>query len=119
MDRKSVIGLVLIALVIIVFAYVNSPSQADVEKAQRYEDSLRDARAKKENLKREIKSGESLDDTTTTTLSAGVVKIDSTKQLTHADSLKLDSVRLAKERIANLKKYADFSSSASGEAKEY
>jgi YidC/Oxa1 family membrane protein insertase len=43
MDRNSIIGLVLIALVVIIWGIVSKPSQEEIEQAKRRRDSLRQA----------------------------------------------------------------------------
>ncbi|MFP3860109.1 MAG: membrane protein insertase YidC [Bacteroidales bacterium] len=43
MDRNSVIGLILIALIVIIYGIVNKPSQEEIEQAKRRRDSLQRA----------------------------------------------------------------------------
>ncbi|MBC7383549.1 MAG: membrane protein insertase YidC [Bacteroidia bacterium] len=50
MDRNSIIGLGLIFVILITFAYINQPSQADLNTAKHRNDSLNSVRAKSDSL---------------------------------------------------------------------
>ena len=61
MDRNSVIGLVLIGAILIVFSYLNKPSQEEKEKKQRYYDSLkRTEQAIQEEIKNKVVKSEDI-----------------------------------------------------------
>ena len=46
MDRNSVIGLVLIAVILVVFSILNAPTEAEMKAQQQKEDSLRNVQKK-------------------------------------------------------------------------
>ncbi|MFI5203276.1 MAG: membrane protein insertase YidC [Flavobacteriales bacterium] len=120
MDRKSVIGLVLIALVIIVFSYMNRPSQADIQAQQKYDDSVQRAQDSVTNLTRKIATEKALTiDTLDKSETAVLLKGDATVKLSHTDSLKADSLRALKTRKDLANTYGDFSNAAEGKEQEY
>ena len=46
MDRNSVVGLVLIAVILVVFSILNAPTEAEMKAQQQKEDSLRNVQKK-------------------------------------------------------------------------
>lgn len=58
MDRNSVIGLILIALIVIIYGIVNKPSQEEIEQAKRRRDSLERAQQEQVDTTKEEVSKE-------------------------------------------------------------
>ncbi|MDP1727758.1 MAG: membrane protein insertase YidC [Bacteroidota bacterium] len=66
MDRNSIIGLVLIVLIFITFAYINQPTQADIDAAKHQNDSINRVRMQSDSLAINLKMAEVKIDTPTT-----------------------------------------------------
>lgn len=58
MDRNSIIGLVLIVLIFITFAYINQPTQADIDAAKHQNDSINRVRMQSDSLAINLKMAE-------------------------------------------------------------
>lgn len=123
MDRKSVIGLVLIALVIIVFSYMNRPSEASVKAQQRYDDSLQRAHDSVENLGRKLATETALKTDSlhnaTDSISQGTVKEVAVAKLAPSDSARIDSLQQISIKKQQANKFADFSNAANGTPQEF
>lgn len=116
MDRKSVIGLLLIAGVVILFSILNMPSQEEIDAQNRYNDSIVKVQDSIANQKKKvaIENAKSTD-TTAQALTQQIIGNDSTKkELGAADSLKLDSLMTLQKSKELQDKYGMFSSSAEG-----
>ena len=97
MDKKSIIGLVLICLVFVVFGIVNRPTKEQIAEQKRLQDSIAKVHAK-------AKQNKSAQDNT---LEAGELSLDSLKVLSQEnDSIKQVLNNTIKE------KYASFASSS-------
>ncbi len=109
MDRNSVIGLVLIAVILVTFSIFNAPTQEEIDAARKKEDSLRKVQQtemeKKDSLKKlkntaEIESNDSLDMADTTLLVENTITPDDSISL--SENAKVDSIQ--KSRVVNKKK---------------
>lgn len=121
MDRNSVIGLVLIAVILVVFSILNAPTEAEMKAQQQKEakeDSIRkvqkkenDAKQIKKNQKEEKSEGKTNDSIKNENASDVVVNNDS---IPAQDSAKLDSIQKARINEKRSKKFDIFSPSATG-----
>ena len=94
MDKKSIIGLVLICLVFVVFAIINRPTEEQKAQIKHYQDSVAKAKALSSQQQKQSKETDAF-------------SIDSLKmQATNNDSLKQELKTMVEE------KYSVFSSSA-------
>lgn len=114
MDRNSVIGLVLIAVILVVFSIMNAPSEEDIQ-AQK-DKAAKEAKAKKElsekQEKREaVKENNPIDTTEDTLETAVIANPDS---LSKEDSLRLDSIQKARVDTKRKKKFDVFYPSSTG-----
>lgn len=98
MDRNSIIGLLIIALILILMGYFNKPSQEEIERARQKQDSLRQANQAKQ---------EQVDTQKTQAQQAPADKTEKKQQAKTAD-----------EDTASLKgRYGSFAQAAKGEKK--
>jgi YidC/Oxa1 family membrane protein insertase len=119
MDRNSVIGLILIAVILVVFSIMNAPSEAEMKAQQQKEDSLRIAQKKEieaKQLKEDKKKATIVEDTNEVAIDTNLVKSNDT--LNPIDTKKLDSIQDAKINAKRNKKFDIFVPSATGK-KEY
>ncbi|HYG51856.1 MAG TPA: membrane protein insertase YidC [Flavobacteriales bacterium] len=114
MDRKSITGLLLIAAIVVVFSIFNMPSQEDIDAENRYNDSV----ARVERIKDSIANREKkiarentnpADSVKQTLVKAG---IDTSKNLTKTDSVKIDSIQKTQADRLLSDKYGIFSNAA-------
>jgi YidC/Oxa1 family membrane protein insertase len=95
MDRNSIIGLVIIALILILMGYFNKPSKEEIERARQKQDSLRQVKQ------------EQVDTQKTQTQKAPADNVEKQKK-----------AKTATEDTANLKgRYGSFAQAANGEKK--
>lgn len=115
MDRNSVIGLVLIAVILVTFSILNAPSAEEMKAQQQKEDSLRNAQKKeleaKQKKEEKTKSAQQNDTTVNPSDSNLVVNNES---LPIKDSAKLDSIQKARINEKRNKKFDIFAPSAAG-----
>lgn len=117
MDRKSILGLVLIAAIVILFSVLNMPSQEEIDAQNRINDSITRVQDSLANLKKTISrdNGQKADTSGKARIANDILKADSTKkELTKADSVKIDSLALAEEVAKNNDQFGIFSNSARG-----
>jgi YidC/Oxa1 family membrane protein insertase len=111
MDRNSVIGLLLIAVIIVVFSIYNQPSEAEIKEQNRIRDSIAQLELSKDSLLKE--NNKSIDSTTVRT---EII----TSALT--DSLspeKRDSIQKAAALESLKQQYGVFAHAANDEKKYY
>lgn len=108
MDRNSVIGLVLIAVILVTFSIFNAPTQEEIQAAQRKEDSLRKvqkAELEKKQALKEKKNAQlkdtSLIETDSTLANDSTLILEGDSSLIAANA-KVDSIQ--KLRVINKKK---------------
>ena len=103
-DKNSLIGLVLIGAILLVFSYINQPSEEELKAKAEQE---RQARAKQEQLDKTETESTTKD---TDTVSDNVVSNNDSTVTNSLDSIK---------QLETLVKYGGFAKSVSGEKKEY
>ncbi|MFN3341618.1 MAG: membrane protein insertase YidC [Flavobacteriales bacterium] len=114
MDRNSVIGLVLIAVILVVFSVMNAPSEEERLRAAQAQDSI--ARAEAAIAKKEIITVEQDSAATTATLSAANDSTTVTEVTGDSTTLALsDSILKAEENLRLANRYSIFAAAAQGE----
>jgi len=114
MDRNSVIGLVLIAVILVVFSVMNAPSEEERLRAAQAQDSI--ARAEAAIAKKEIITVEQ--DTVATTATLSAANDSTTVVAATGDSTTLalrDSILKAEENLRLANRYSIFAAAAQGE----
>ena len=125
MDRNSVIGLILIAVIMVVFSIMNAPSEEEIKMQKAQADSLQRAEDSVANLNKKVVSESKVNgNDSTVTVASNVyqeyLKQDTTKTaLTAADSAKVDSIVAAKASAAHKSKYGIFAGAVEGKEEIY
>ncbi len=116
MDRNSVIGLVLIAVILVVFSILNAPTEAEMKAQQQKEDSLRNVQKKeieeKQKKADKKKTAEVVDTNSVKSIDSNLV--ENAELLPIVGSVKTDSIQKARINEKREKKFDIFTPSATG-----
>ena len=116
MDRNSVIGLVLIAVILVVFSILNAPTEAEMKAQQQKEDSLRNVQKKeieeKQKKADKKKTAEVVDINSVKSIDSNLV--ENAELLPIVGSVKTDSIQKARINEKREKKFDIFTPSATG-----
>jgi YidC/Oxa1 family membrane protein insertase len=116
MDRNSVIGLILIAVILVVFSILNAPTEAEMKAQQQKEDSLRNVQKKEieaKQKKADKKKTAEVDDTNSVK-SVDTNLVENAELIPVIDSAKTDSIQKARINEKREKKFDIFTPSATG-----
>jgi YidC/Oxa1 family membrane protein insertase len=116
MDRNSVIGLVLIAVILVVFSILNAPTEAEMKAQQQKEDSLRNVQKKEiEEKQKKADKKKTTEVVDTNSVNSGDTNlVENAELLPIIDSAKIDSIQKARINQKREKKFNIFTPSATG-----